>query len=359
MKTIIAGIAVSVALWLFALTAGFQTPPQPSPTDYRPYFSIINWWPYPFFFLALALPLWLTWKPMLVAWRRLAFTGVLKRGRNQADDADADAVERAVGSLRWIAVAVAAIIALLVNALDAQALFGIYSGQSSRLEQAAFACSERTAFVKWLFETGPIWQGIDCSGLSETAGGGLPAPPRQILFVVVAFCQQIAIVFLAALGVCQLLLHTLLFGLFERLSVAHERGLNIALNAKSPLNEFGLEYWNHALNNFYWAASPAFIPVFFSRTETDAEHYLPGQELLGIAVPAALIAPMVATIIVRQLRLPVLWEALERGNVDAESYRRQALWPLDRNWASKLGIVLSFVLAGLALGMNMARLAGL
>ena len=359
MQAIIAGIAVSVALWLFVLAAGFQTPPDPSPTDYRPYFSIINWWPFPFFFLALALPLWLTWEPMLAAWRKLAFTGVLQRGRSQTDETDADAVVREVRSLRWIAVAVALTFALLVNALDARAVFGIFSGQSSRAEQAAFACEERSAFVKWLFVTGPMGERIDCCDRSAIAGRGLPATPRQIVFVLVAFCQQIAIVFLAALCVCQLLLHTLLFALFERLAVARERGLDIGLNAKSPLNEFGLEYWNHALNNFYWAVSPAFIPAFFSRAASDSEHYLPGQVLLAIAVPAALIAPMVATIIVRQLRLPMLWDALARGDLDSASYHRQALWPLDRNWASKLGILLSFVLAGLALGVNVARLAGL
>ena len=65
MKTIIAAMAVSVAFWLFVLAAEFQTPPQPSPTDFRTYFALTNWWPYPFFFLALAPPLWLTWEPML------------------------------------------------------------------------------------------------------------------------------------------------------------------------------------------------------------------------------------------------------------------------------------------------------
>jgi hypothetical protein len=359
MQAVIVSVAASVLLWLFVLAAGFQTEPAHAPTAYQPYFSIHNWWPYPFFFAALALPLWLTWEPMLAAWRKLAVTGVLKRGVNRADGEDADAVVEQIRSLRRGAVAAAAVIALLVGALDAGTFFKPYSGRAGAAEQAAFACEERNAFVKWLFDADLAGNPVDCDELVANDASGLPPPLPQILLILATSCQQWTIVLLAALGVCQLLLHTLLFGLFERLPVSRERGLRIELNATSRVSEFGLEHWNHALNNFYWAVSPAFVPAFFSRTATDPEHYLPGQELLGIAIPAALIAPMVATIIVRQLRLPVLWDALESGDLDSESYRRQALWPLDRNWASKLGILLSFVLAGLALGVNISRLVAL
>ena len=120
------------------------------------------------------------------------------------------------------------------------------------------------------------------------------------------------------------------------------------LNCRSPLNEFGLEHWNYALNNFYWAVSPAMLAVFLSRASTPPDDYLPGQAMLGIAVPACLILPMVATIIARQARLPAAWATVSLdGPVAPEDYRRQQLWPLDRNWSSKLGILLAFALAAL------------
>jgi len=155
----------------------------------------------------------------------------------------------------------------------------------------------------------------------------------------------------------QVLLHTLLFAAFERLVVAREHRLVLALNCTSPFNEFGLEHWNYALNNFYWAVSPALLGVFLSRAATPPEDYLPGQVMLGVAVPACLILPMVATILARQARLPAAWRTVQpNGPVAPEDYRRQQLWPLDRNWSSKLGIVLAFALAALAIGFELTQL---
>ena len=82
--------------------------------------------------------------------------------------------------------------------------------------------------------------------------------------------------------------------------------------------------------------------------------------LLGFAVPACLILPMVVTIIVRQARLPAAWKTLEpEGPVPAADYRRQQLWPLDRNWSSKLGILLAFALAALSIGFEISQLVRL
>jgi len=168
--------------------------------------------------------------------------------------------------------------------------------------------------------------------------------------------QQFLIVFFAALAFTQLLLHTLLFAVFERLTVARAHGLCLMLNCRSPLNEFGLEHWNYALNNFYWAASPAMLGVFLSRASTPPEDYLPGQMILGIAVPLSLIIPMVATIITRQVRLPIAWTTVRPdGSVTPEDYRRQQLWPLDRNWSSKLGILLAFAVAALSIGFELSE----
>jgi hypothetical protein len=82
--------------------------------------------------------------------------------------------------------------------------------------------------------------------------------------------------------------------------------------------------------------------------------------MLGFAVPACLIVPMVATIIARQARLPIAWTTVQPdGPVAPEDYRRQQLWPLDRNWSSKLGILLAFALAALSIGFEVSQLVRL
>ena len=183
------------------------------------------------------------------------------------------------------------------------------------------------------------------------------APPGQLLFVSIASAQQFLITFFGALLLFQVLLHTLIFGVFERLAFARDSGARLALNCGSPVNEFGLEHWNHALNNFYWAVCPAVLGVFLSRAATPPEDYAPGQQMLGIAVPAILLIPMIATVLVRQARLPQAWSTLQpNGSVDRDDFRRQQLWPLDRNWAAKLGIVLAFALTALALGYEFSQL---
>ena len=97
-----------------------------------------------------------------------------------------------------------------------------------------------------------------------------------------------------------------------------------------------------------------------SRLSTPPEDYQPGQVMLGFAVPVCLIAPMIATIIARQARLPATWATLQPdGPVPPEDYRRQQLWPFARNWTSKLGIVLAFALAALSIGFEIDRLVPL
>jgi hypothetical protein len=70
---------------------------------------------------------------------------------------------------------------------------------------------------------------------------------------------------------------------------------------------------------------------------------------------------MVATIIGRQQRLPDIWQRVrEEKDPDLVAlFHKQLLWPFDRNWASKLGIVVSFLLLSYLLGRNVVSLAGL
>ncbi|GAB5468967.1 MAG: hypothetical protein Kilf2KO_19970 [Rhodospirillales bacterium] len=352
---------LSLLFWLPVLLFGFDQAPANAPDDYETYFGQANWWPFPVFFLAMTLALGLTWRPLLLAWSHLGDSGVLLGAKGKPDAESLAAVVQAVRRKRSAAVLAALAIAVLVNAADWRPLYGVFFGKADLEAQQDFACRYPSASVKWLFaEAADRGQTLcrsdasyDRSGVSTRS----EQPPLQLLYNAVLMLQQFTLVFFAALGVVQILLHTLLFALFERLAVARSRSLSLQLNCRSPLNEFGLEHWNYALNNFYWAVSPALLAVFLSRAATPPELYLPGQALLAIAVPASLMAPMIATVVVRQVRLPAAWRTLEpEGPVPPEDYRRQQLWPLDRNWSSKLGIVLAFALAALSIGFEISQL---
>ena len=312
---ILATALLSFTAWFLVVLLGFHEAPANAPDSYKTYFQHSNWWPFPFFFLALAPGLWLTWEPMLRAWGQLAETGVLLGSGGRPDKATVQQVQRAVRRKRGGAVFSAFAIALFVNLADWAPRYDVFIGTAKLDHQLRFACGAPSALVKWIYvaqteNTETLCaQAADRSSRGE-GSNGIGPPPTQILFNMILMVQQFLIVLFAALAVTQLLLHTLLFAVFERLAVAHAHGLRLMLNCRSPLNEFGLEHWNYALNNIYWAASPAMLGVFLSRAATTPEDYRPGQVLLGIAVPACLIAPMVATIIARQARLPAAWKTV-------------------------------------------------
>ncbi len=362
----LAAAVLSLGVWGFVLLFGFDRPPAGAPSGYETYFRQANWWPFPLFFLAAVPGLWFTWGALLKAWRELSDTGVLRAQRGEVGEESLGRLLAGLRRLRRPAVLLALAVTLVVNLADWTPGFPVFFGSAPRHEQLRFACEVKSPSVKWLLEAEEARGGLLCAGPRvgtridarvETSGAHIPQPADQLVLNLMLMAQQFLLVFFAALAICQILLHTALFALFERLQVARREGLFLQLNARSPLNEFGLEHWNFALNNFYWSSCPIMLAVFLSRAATPPEDYLPGQVLLGFAVPGALIAPMVATILARQARLPACWRALtEAGPEAAEDYRRQQLWPLDRNWSSKLGIVLAFALAALSIGFEIHNL---
>ena len=119
------------------------------------------------------------------------------------------------------------------------------------------------------------------------------------------------------------------------------------------MGEFGLEYWNHALNNLYWYFSAALIIPILSRiSQQNLDDLDSSQLVLQYAIPILVATPMISTILARQSRLPACWEDLTPD--DTKSYLSQRLWPLDKNWSSKLGVMLAFVILGVSFGINLA-----
>ena len=120
------------------------------------------------------------------------------------------------------------------------------------------------------------------------------------------------------------------------------------------MGEFGLEYWNQALNNLYWVLTIAIgIPLVSAANQSSDDV---GQLMLRLLVPLLFLVPLILTIIVRQQYLPGAWRQVRSGNQD-DLYQKQLLWPLDRNWASKLGIILAFVLLSYLVGVSFLDLA--
>ncbi len=371
---LLAGVLGSFVVWALALAAGLDERPA-GLADEAPlttYFGAINWWPYPFFFLLLLPFCNLCWHGFMEAWRDLVRTGVIRL--DDGGDAPRAAVEALLGAIRrqrrWAA-AMALVAAAAINAIDLARPVGVVFGEVGLRAQLEYACEQSDFWTKWLFEEFfealPDAHPDPCEG-GELDGGlavlldahaRIEPPLPAALFVLVTFVQQVSLVFFIALAMARLLLHTLLFAAADRLlPEARAHRIRLRLNAASPVREFGLERWNHVLNNFYWLASPIMLAAFLSRVATPAERYAPGQEMLGVVVPTLLLAPMVTTIVARQTRLPAVWPTLHSGEA-GERYALQQLWPLDRNWSAKLGIILAFALAALLLGYELNRFANL
>ena len=120
-------------------------------------------------------------------------------------------------------------IALFVNLADWAPRYDVFIGTAPLDRQLRLACAYPSAPVKWIFEAREQDAGALCGPAAEQdspgkGGTGIAPPPGQMLFNGSLMAQQFLIVFFAALAVMQILLHTLLFAVFERLAIAPRPG---------------------------------------------------------------------------------------------------------------------------------------
>lgn len=164
--------------------------------------------------------------------------------------------------------------------------------------------------------------------------------------------QQYIIIFLGFCSLLQIWFHLYYFARFNNLPISKQLDMKLELDYKSNLHEFGLERWNHALNTIYWViALSLIVPIISKNSQTKNNVDDIGQMLIRWIVPLLFLSPMIFTIIARQKKVVDIWEKLRsetEENVD--KFHKQILWPLDKNWASKLGIVASFVLLSYLIG---------
>ncbi|MBU1052572.1 MAG: hypothetical protein KKC46_01945 [Proteobacteria bacterium] len=176
---------------------------------------------------------------------------------------------------------------------------------------------------------------------------------HNLIFVIFAYFQQYAIIIIAFCALFHIWAHLLYFVLFKKLPVSKRLKLTIRLDPYSALHEFGLERWNQALNMIYWALCPALvIPIISKSAQSDINIYDIGQLMIRWLVPLLFLSPMLFTLIARQTKAMELWDTVrnEKNEENIERYHKQLLWPLDKNWASKLGIIISFILLSYLIG---------
>lgn len=339
------------------------------------YLSKFNWSLFVLWWLFLALLVHLTWVPFLAAWQDLQQKEMLRD--RDGKPATTEQISRLCGQMsryRLILLGIAVAASIAVNYVDTQYLrdvyrscnannFGIVHRWSAAVEKAALfkaRCgnldSELVENLEIDFNVAYLVHDREI----ENVSGVIDSISKQVnsWFNYAIYFQQFVAVVMATLAMLQLALICNLFWRFERAAWLNKEGLQMNLDPFSKLHEYGLERWNHAWNNVYWAFTLVLLVPIASKQAQTVETPDLTQIVLQYGVPVLVAAPMIATIISRQQRLPDLWpRIIEEENSDLVAlYHKQLLWPFDRNWASKLGIVVSFLLLGYLLGNNLLQL---
>lgn len=350
--------------------------------EFDGYLGKINWSMSPVWWLFLALLVYLCWSPFVTSWRDLHDKGMLLASDGEpASKQQVDAFCARMNRYRAGLVPVAFVLSCGITFFDTELLRNIYdtcnNGDINFEELFAEPASEPVSTEARGGEAGD-----QLCPASEMALKGELEIDFSIAYLVknqiseqstiiriekeendwfnrAAYLQQIAIGAFAAVAFLQLALLCNLFWRLESAAWLNPDGLKLVLDPFSNLYEYGLESWNHALNNVYWVFSLVLLVPLASRHSQSGEALDFGQMVLQLAVPGMIAMPMLATIIARQQRQRDLWPRIlaEEDSDRVALYHRQLLWPLDRNWASKLGIVISFVLLSYLLGRNLLSLA--
>lgn len=301
---------------------------------YNGYFQKPNWALTPLYWSFVIPFAYYTWEGFISAWRDLPRTNVLHR--NNSGEVTYDDIESLIlkyNITRLILLLLAIPSAIIVNVVD------VFSWAPCFLQNKANVC----------MESGPdfnvVWIYLGSFGSSVYY--------KNLLFDIFAYINQFILTLLGFLSLYQITFHLFIFSMFERFKFFSRNQLSITLNWESPLGEFGLEGWNNTLNNIYWLLSAVLVVPLISRFSQPPGEMSNGQIMIQIFVPILFAIPIVFTIIQRQVRLPEVWH-LVRDSKDisiSKKYHDQKIWPLDKNWSSKLGILIATTLLMYLLGV--------
>ncbi len=360
---------------------------------YKTFFEVPAWCLFPIYFPLAALVIWQSWDAFIKVWEKLPETNVIKRRDNEKVSKNTlITLIKEFKKYRFYFIIFSFLIGFLCMWVDSERERNTMLHETTFSGQLARACEDPDFLSKWLWnnwivdrkyreEKNPCsLEGLE--GIKNPTkeqqyqwrkkeilkiindnktkyGNDRILPPRDQWVTVLLFhLEDAVIISLGWLVFFQSLLHSYFFCRFEHLKTSQKFGLYLELNVKSDLNEFGLEHWNHTLNNLYWYLSGALvIPILSRSAQRDLSNLDTSQLWLELLVPIAVATPMITTIIVRQNRIPSSWVGLSGlSKPDYQKFLDQRLWPLDKNWTSKLGVVLAFMILSLFLGVNIANI---
>ena len=357
---------------------------------YKTFFEVPAWFPFPIYFAIAALVIWQSWDAFINVWEKLPQTKVIKRrGEEEVSKEILLKLTKEFNNYRFYLIILSILLGILCMWVDSERERNTMYNEENFSGQLARACEDPDFLSKWLWNE---WTADSthrekknpCS-LKGLEGIKNPTkeqqyhwrkdeilkiindnkttykddrihPPRaQWVTVLLFHLEDAVLISLGWLIFFQSLAHSYFFCRFEHLKISQTFNLYLELNVKSDLNEFGLERWNHALNNLYWYLSAALmIPILSRGSQRDLSNLDTSQLLLELFIPVIVATPMITTIIVRQMRIPSCWDRLSKP--DYEKFLEQRLWPLDKNWSSKLGVLLAFLILSLFLGVNIATI---
>lgn len=387
---ILTGFSILIDLCAF-FWADFNEPLSNSlfVVPYKKFFEVHAWYLFPLYFPIAALVIWQSWDAFINVWKKLPEANVIKGDKKVSNEVIIELTENFI-KYRYYLILASFILGFICMYVDSERERNTMIHETTFSGQLARACEDPDFLSKWLWDywieehkygdminpcsleglkeggiknpTGEqqyMWRSANILRIIETDrinfdNKRVPPPRDQWVTVWLFHLEDAILISLGWLVFLQSLAHSIFFCFFEKLKTARKNGLRIELNIKSDLNEFGLEHWNHALNNLYWYLSAALmIPILSRGAQRDLSNLDTSQVWLEILIPVLVAAPMITTIIVRQRRLPKSWSRLSESG-DFKQFLDQRLWPLDKNWTSKLGVVLAFLILSMFLGVNIA-----
>lgn len=330
---------------------------------YKGYFYKYNWSLYIFFWIPVVLFWKATWRQFIKAWQSLFNNGCIRsKDRNIPDSTALEKFLIEISDHQKYILIISFILASIVMIIDTSELRVIYFNKRSITIYKTITIKNKTEVTEYFLSKQNEKKGMKVENLlfSEVPKGEkikdatwteawLFQPHHisewgNLTFVLFAYIQQYVIVFIGFLSLFNIWAHLIYFYHFDSLKSSKANDLRLNLDPFSNLYEFGLERWNQSLNTIYWLLSPVLIIPIISKSAQEGTQLDVGQVMIKWVVPLLFLSPMLFTIIVRQKKVMGVWEIIrnEKDQFKIELYHKQLIWPLDKNWASKLGILLSF-----------------
>jgi hypothetical protein len=211
----------------------------------RGYFQKPNWFLYPVFLPVLLWLVHITWYDYVDGWKSIRDQGVIHTDEYRYASRDHLAsILRFLRRSRPALFVCACLIGLVLATIDSRSAYSLLSKSPTEL---ADKCLDRDFFIAAVLTdsyfpratwAGTIWFGAWC------------------------FLMEGALVALSFMCLLQIVFHGIMFTFFEGSRLSRQYRLSISLRANDPVEEYGLERWNYAINRGYvFVAFAMLVPL--------------------------------------------------------------------------------------------------